>query len=78
MQSSLADGDWHSLAVVVDGSVATFYLDASRINSRCVPCKAYAFQHGLLRLNCRSLRCIMLYCFTGRWKSLLSEMERES
>ena len=34
VQSSLTDSSWHSLTVVVDGSVATFYLDASTINSR--------------------------------------------
>ena len=34
VQSSLADSNWHSLTVVVDGSVARFYQDASLINSR--------------------------------------------
>ena len=34
VQSSLTDGNWHSLTVVMDGSVATFYLDATTINSR--------------------------------------------
>ena len=55
MQSSLADGDWHSLTVVVEGSVATFYLDASRINSRytALYLTKGMHQHRLLAANCR-------------------------
>ena len=36
LQSSLADNNWHSLTVVVNGSMANFYQDASLINSRYI------------------------------------------
>ena len=34
VQLSLADGDWHSLTVVVSGNTASFYQDATLIDSR--------------------------------------------
>ena len=87
VQSSLADGDWHSLTVVVSGNTASFYQDAALIDSRymCVyePCTflcdylscTYAYS-VYVRLTTHYWHFSVSH-LTGHWKSHLLEMKLE-
>ena len=73
VQSSLADGDWHSLTVVISGNMASFYQDATLIDSR------YMYIHVVCIYTLLTLLATIfsVSSHTGHWKSHLLEMKLE-